>query len=81
MGIVPSSAAAWRGASDVHVLTVIVQPPDFSVADVFCQGEAYEPEPAPTSQPTFVASCLGVDDLGVRVGREIAIDQVERQDD
>jgi hypothetical protein len=37
MGIVPSSAAPWRGANGAGVLTVIVQPPDFPVADVFCQ--------------------------------------------
>jgi len=29
--------AVARGASGAGVLTIIVQPPDFPVADVFCQ--------------------------------------------
>ncbi|MDF3016877.1 MAG: hypothetical protein K0R44_2102, partial [Thermomicrobiales bacterium] len=38
--------------------------PDFSVADLFCQGEAYEPEQVTTSQSKFVAVCLcGGDDV------------------
>jgi hypothetical protein len=81
MGIVPSIAAAWRGASGAGVVTVIVQPPVFSVADQFCQSKAYEPERAITSQSTFVARPWGVDDIGLLPGCGNAMDRVEAQDD
>jgi hypothetical protein len=56
MSIVPSSAAACRGANGADAVTGIVRPPDFSVANLFCQGEAYEPERAATSQSRFIAA-------------------------
>jgi hypothetical protein len=62
-------------------MAVIVQPPDFSVADLFCESKAYEPDRAITSQSTFVARRLGVDDVGLLPGCEIAMDRVEAQDD
>ena len=67
MGIVPSSAAAHRGASGAGLVTVIVQPPDFSVADRYYRCEEYGPERSAASQSKFVAIRLCSDDDAVRL--------------
>jgi hypothetical protein len=58
-----------------------MQPPDFCVADLFCESKAYEPERATTNQSAFVARCLVVDEVGLFPDCEIAMDRVEAQDD
>jgi len=60
---------------------VIVQPPDFSVAALFYESKAYEMERAITSDLTFVARCLGDDNVGLFPGCEITMDREEAQDD
>jgi HAD superfamily hydrolase (TIGR01509 family) len=71
MGIVPSSAAAWRGASGAGVVSVIVQPLVFSGIDQFSRSEAYEPGQATTNQTRFAVRCTRVDNVAVVLTRDM----------